>query len=122
MWKRDTMVKGTKKDRVEEPTTYEATLHLHKRLHGVSKYKRAPRAIKEVRQFAAKQMRTEDVRLDNSLNHQVWSKGVNTVPVRIRVRMEKKRNENEDAEHKFYTLVSNVHVTSFSGLQHQKVE
>lgn len=34
----------------------EYTIHLHKRLHGVSFKKRAPRAIKEIKMFAHKSM------------------------------------------------------------------
>lgn len=38
--------------------------------------KRAPRAIKEIRKFAMKEMGTPDVRIDTRLNKAVWSKGV----------------------------------------------
>lgn len=38
--------------------------------------KRAPRAIKEIRKFAVKEMGTPDVRIDTRLNKAVWSKGV----------------------------------------------
>lgn len=34
----------------------EYTIHLHKRMHGVSFKKRAPRAIKEIKAFALKSM------------------------------------------------------------------
>lgn len=38
--------------------------------------KRAPRAIKEIRKFAMKEMGTPDVRIDTRLNKAVWAKGV----------------------------------------------
>jgi large subunit ribosomal protein L31e len=38
--------------------TRECTIHLHKRLYGVTFKKRAPRAIREVKKFAVKQMGT----------------------------------------------------------------
>ena len=38
--------------------------------------KRAPRAIKAIKKFAEKQMRTPDVRVDTKLNKAVWSKGI----------------------------------------------
>lgn len=38
--------------------------------------KRAPRAIKEIRNFAEKQMGTPDVRIDTRVNKYIWSKGV----------------------------------------------
>jgi large subunit ribosomal protein L31e len=78
--------KGEKKSKsaINEVVTREYTINLHKRLHGVGFKKRAPRAVKEIRKFAMKQMGTPDVRVDTRLNKQVWSKGiryVNTYPL-----------------------------------------
>ena len=36
--------------------------------------KRAPRAIREIRKYAAKQMETSDVRIDSDLNKHLWSR------------------------------------------------
>lgn len=72
-----TRVKSEKKGpRIDDVVTREYTVNLHKRLHGVGFKKRAPRAIKEVRKFAEKQMGTPDVRIDTRLNKQLWSKGI----------------------------------------------
>lgn len=70
--------KGEKKGKsaINEVVTREYTVNLHKRLHGVGFKKRAPRAIKEIRKFAEKQMGTPDVRIDTRLNKQLWSKGI----------------------------------------------
>jgi large subunit ribosomal protein L31e len=38
--------------------------------------RRAPRALKEIRKFAMKEMGTPDVRIDTRLNKAVWTKGV----------------------------------------------
>lgn len=38
--------------------------------------KRAPRALKEIRKFAMKEMGTPDVRIDTRLNKAVWAKGI----------------------------------------------
>ena len=38
--------------------------------------KRAPRAIREIKKFAEKQMGTADVRIDTRLNKHLWSQGV----------------------------------------------
>lgn len=67
-------------------------------------------------------MGTSDVRLDPTLNKQVWSKGVKTVQHRIRVRLARKRNDDEDAKEKLYTYVTYVPVTSFKGLETQVVD
>lgn len=70
--------KGEKKGKsaMNEVVTREYTVNLHKRLHGIGFKKRAPRAIKEIRKFAVKQMGTPDVRIDTRLNKQLWSKGI----------------------------------------------
>merc|ERR1711992_330783 len=98
-----------------EVVTREYTINLHKRLHGIGFKYRAPRAIKEVKKFAEKQMGTNGVRIDTRLNKHLWSQGVRNVPFRVRVRLARKRNEDEDSTHKLYTLVTYVPVASFKG-------
>eukprot|EP00095_Tigriopus_kingsejongensis_P004976 snap_masked-scaffold96_size378025-processed-gene-2.10 protein:Tk04976 transcript:snap_masked-scaffold96_size378025-processed-gene-2.10-mRNA-1 annotation:"60s ribosomal protein l31" len=69
--------KGEKKgSTMGEVVTREYTINLHKRLHGIGFKYRAPRAIKEVKKFAEKQMGTTDVRVDTRLNKHIWSQGV----------------------------------------------
>ena len=120
--------KGTKKEgkkgksALNEVITREYTVHLHKKLHGVGFKRRAPRAIKEIKKFAEKQMGTVDVRVDTRLNKFLWSKGIRNVPYRVRVRLARKRNEDEDSPNKLYTLVSYVNVTDFKGLQTENVD
>ena len=67
---------GRKKDVTNEIVTRDYTINLHKRIHGIGFKKRAPRAIREIRKFAEKQMGTPDVRIDTRLNKQIWSQGV----------------------------------------------
>eukprot|EP00286_Rhodomonas_abbreviata_P029974 CAMPEP_0181298602 /NCGR_PEP_ID=MMETSP1101-20121128/5874_1 /TAXON_ID=46948 /ORGANISM="Rhodomonas abbreviata, Strain Caron Lab Isolate" /LENGTH=118 /DNA_ID=CAMNT_0023403643 /DNA_START=42 /DNA_END=398 /DNA_ORIENTATION=+ len=102
--------------------TREFSIHMSKRLYGVTFKKRAPRAIREIKQFAAKAMKTSDVRIDSSLNKFVWSQGVKNVPTRVRVRLSRKRNEDEDAKEKLYTVVTHVDVKDFKGLQNETIE
>merc|ERR1719217_811335 len=104
-------------NRAEDVVTREYTVNLHKRLHGISFKKRAPRAVKEIRKFAQKMMGTEDVRVDTTLNKFLWSKGVRNVPYRVRVQLHRKRNEDEDSSEKLYTLVTHVNVDTFKGTQ-----
>merc|ERR1712002_289473 len=107
---------------INEVVTREYTINIHKRIHGVGFKYRAPRAIKEIRKFAEKMMGTPDVRIDTSLNKSIWSHGVKNVPYRVRVQLARRRNEDEDSVHKLYTLVTDVKVPSFKGLQTQNVE
>ncbi|CAB1327533.1 unnamed protein product [Coregonus sp. 'balchen'] len=111
--------KGEKKkgrSAINEVVTREYTVNIHKRIHGVSFKRRAPRALKEIRKFAMKEMGTPDVRIDTRLN-----KAVN-VPYRMRVRLSRKRNEDEDSPNKLYTLVTYVPVTTYKGLQTVNVD
>uniref|UniRef100_A0A6M2DKJ5 Large ribosomal subunit protein eL31 n=1 Tax=Xenopsylla cheopis TaxID=163159 RepID=A0A6M2DKJ5_XENCH len=119
-----TRTKGEKKNKsaINEVVTREYTVNLHKRLHGIGFKKRAPRAIKEIRKFAEKQMGTPDVRVDTRLNKQLWSKGIRNVPFRIRVRLARRRNDDEDSANKLYTLVTYVPVATFKGLQTENVD
>jgi ribosomal protein L31E len=41
--------------------------------------KRAPRAVKELKKFAEKMMKTPDVRIDSKLNKEIWSQGIKYV-------------------------------------------
>ena len=60
--------KNDKKSNKKETATKECTINVHKRIHGIGFKHRAPRAIKEIKKFAQKQMGTEDVRVDVRLN------------------------------------------------------
>ncbi|RXN01469.1 60S ribosomal protein L31 [Acipenser ruthenus] len=111
---------------INEVVTREYTINVHKRIHGVGFKRRAPRALKEIRKFAMKEMGTPDVRIDTRLNKAMWTKGVRNVPYRVRVRLSRKRNEDEDSPNKLYTLVTYVPVTTYKGelysLQSSKME
>eukprot|EP01117_Protostelium_nocturnum_P004775 TRINITY_DN1731_c0_g1_i2.p1 TRINITY_DN1731_c0_g1~~TRINITY_DN1731_c0_g1_i2.p1 ORF type:complete len:109 (-),score=30.22 TRINITY_DN1731_c0_g1_i2:64-390(-) len=98
----------------------EITVHVGRHLQLVQAKKRAPRAIKEIKRIAAREMGTKDVRIDVKLNKHLWSKGIKSVPKRVRVKLQRKRSEDEDAEESFYTLVTYVPVTSFAGLGHTR--
>ena len=65
-----------------EVVTREYTINMHKRLHGIGFKYKAPRAVKEFKKFAEKQMGTKDVRIDTRLNKAIWAQGVRGVPFR----------------------------------------
>merc|ERR1711871_204763 len=119
----DDMARGDRKaaSRTAEVVTRDYTINLHKRLHGITFKKKAPRAVSEIKKFAAKAMNTADVRMDVRLNKFVWSKGIKNVPNRVRVRLSRKRNDDEEAKEKLYPLVQVISVgktcqeTSFKG-------
>ena len=97
--------------------------HQHSQSHPWSGFQEAcPRALKEIRKFAMKEMGTPDVRIDKRLNKAVWAKGIRNVPYRIRVWLSRKRNEDEDSPNKLYTLVTYGPVTTFKNLQTVNVD
>ncbi|XP_018495375.1 60S ribosomal protein L31 [Galendromus occidentalis] len=110
------------KSSLNEVVTRECTINLHKHTYKVGLKKKAPRAIKVIRQFAQKAMGTTDVRIDTRLNRHLWTRGIRAPPFRIRVRLQRRRNEDDDSPNKLYTLVSVVMVDTFKGLQNVTVE
>ncbi|XP_038270247.2 60S ribosomal protein L31-like [Dermochelys coriacea] len=100
----------------------EYIINIHRRIHGVGFKKHTPRALKEIRTFAMKEMLIPDVRIDTRLNKAVWAKGIRNVPYRIRVRLSRKHNEDEDSPNKLYMLVTYVPVTTFKSLQTVNVD
>ena len=117
------MARGDRKaaSRTAEVVTRDYTINLHKRLHGITFKRKAPRAVSEIKKFAAKAMNTSDVRIDAGLNKYVWGTGIKNPPTRVRVRLSRKRNEDEDADENLYTLAQLVEVSSFKGLQTENV-
>eukprot|EP00775_Hariotina_reticulata_P009773 gene9773-9930_t len=74
-----------KERRSKEVVTREYTVNLHKKLHSIKFKSRAPKAVKVIKQFAAKIMGTKDVRIDVALNKAIWSKGIKNVPNKLRI-------------------------------------
>jgi large subunit ribosomal protein L31e len=117
------MAPRERKPKSAEIVTRDYTIHMSKRLYGITFKKRAPRAIREIKKFALKEMGTKDCRIDASLNKYVWAQGVKGVKSRIRVRLSRRRNDNEDAKEVLYTLCSHVEVTGGAkGLETEIVE
>lgn len=119
---------AAKKSKGLEPVARICTINLHKRLHGVSFKNKAPRALREIKAFAASLLKTSDVRVDADVNKYVWSKGIRNVPFRVRVKLSRRRNEDEDNKksegQKFYTLVEleEVERNGYKGLTTEKAE
>ncbi|TPX17214.1 uncharacterized protein E0L32_003332 [Thyridium curvatum] len=112
----------TQRSAIADVVAREYTIHMHKRMHGVTFKKRAPRAVKEIKKFAFLAMGTTDVRLDPQLNKKVWECGVKGVPYRLRVRISRRRNDEEGAKEKLYSYVQAVNVKNPKGLHTVVVE
>ena len=88
-----------------QPATHKLRINLHKQMHGVQFKKKAPCAIKVIKELATKNMGTKDVRIDPELNKEIWRNGIRNLPNRIDVLLDRKKNEDEEGEEKMYTLV-----------------
>jgi len=64
------------------------------------RWKRANRAIKEIYLFLSRHTKTpmEHIRLDPTINHKVWERGIQKPPSRIRVRAVKFEDGTLEAE------------------------
>ncbi|HXV66147.1 MAG TPA: 50S ribosomal protein L31e [Nitrosopumilaceae archaeon] len=50
---------------------------------------RAKRAVNMVKEYARHHMKTEEIKIEESVNHQIWKRGIKHPPRKIRVRMTK---------------------------------
>ncbi len=107
-----------KTERKPDSVAYECTIHIGKNLKGRTFNKRAPTAVKKIREFAHTLMRTKDNRIDASLNNYLWSRGIKGVPKRVRVLISRKvaeQGENASKRKHLYTVITHVPTEDFSG-------
>src|SRR4030067_3642205 len=50
---------------------------------------RAKRAVKRVKEYARHHMKTQEIKIEEAVNHQIWKRGIKHPPRKIRVRMTK---------------------------------
>jgi large subunit ribosomal protein L31e len=62
------------------------------------RWKRANTAVKDIRKYLAKHMKSEDVKLDKSINEKVWERGSTKPPTKIRIRAMKMEDGQVQAE------------------------
>ncbi len=51
--------------------------------------RRAMRAINMIREFARRHMKVQEIKIDQSLSHEIWARGIKSPPRKVRVRMSK---------------------------------
>lgn len=73
---------------VEENLTRVYTINLG-RAWLTPQYKRTDRVVNMIREFAEKHMKSDEIKLDQDLNRQIWSRGKTNPPRRVRVKMSK---------------------------------
>jgi len=53
---------------------------------------RSPRAVRYVKEFIGKHMKTEDVIIDASVNEKIWERGIQKIPPKIKVKAVKEED------------------------------
>ncbi|MHA2169752.1 MAG: 50S ribosomal protein L31e [Candidatus Kariarchaeaceae archaeon] len=62
------------------------TIPFYPKLNGVPRTKRAPRAMRMIREFIIRHMKSEDILIDPAVNEYIWSRGIKKPPRKISVR------------------------------------
>ena len=73
---------------IEETITRVYTINLGKAWI-TPEHKRTDRVVNMIREFAEKHMKSNDIKLDQDLNRQLWSRGKTNPPRKVRVKMVK---------------------------------
>lgn len=60
-----------------------------KEVKNVPRTIRSPRAIRYVKEFIKRHMKTDDVKIDASLNEKIWERGIQKIPPKIKVKARK---------------------------------
>ncbi|XP_044092767.1 60S ribosomal protein L31-like [Neovison vison] len=102
---------------IDEVVTREYIIHIHRHICAVGFKKCAPRALREIRKLAMKEMGSPDVCIDTRLNEAVWATGIRNAPYCIHVWLSRKHNEDKGSPNKLYTLAMYVPATTFKNLQ-----
>ena len=64
----------------------------------VPRWRRSAKAMKDIRAFLSRHMKSDDVRLGQDINERVWSRGTEKPPARVRVRAMKLEDGHVQAE------------------------
>ena len=62
-----------------------------------SRRRRAPKAVKEVRSFMERHLKTDSFVIDETVNRKIWERGIEKIPPRIRVKVTEEEVEEEEA-------------------------
>lgn len=76
---------------IEESTTRVYTINLGKAWI-TPQHKRTDRVVNMIREFAEKHMKSNEIKLDQDLNRQLWSRGKTNPPRKVRVKMVKEED------------------------------
>jgi large subunit ribosomal protein L31e len=115
------------KPKAPKEVTFETTLNLHSVLRNQASMKRkAPRAVRAIKDKVSRFLQTADIRIDTELNKYIWSNGMRNPPKKLRLIVERKPVETSEEEsnkrQRYYGLVKHKLVSTFEGLGTVRVE
>ncbi|MDP3065332.1 MAG: 50S ribosomal protein L31e [Methanobacteriaceae archaeon] len=58
----------------------------------VPRTQRSPRATRYLRDFIKRHMKSEDVKIDASVNEKIWERGIQKIPPKIKVKATKEED------------------------------
>ncbi len=61
-----------------------------------SRSQRAPCAVREVRAFLRRHLKTDSFTIDESVNKRIWAGGIQHIPPRIRIKVTEEEVEGEE--------------------------
>jgi large subunit ribosomal protein L31e len=76
---------------IDENLTHVYTINLG-RAWITPQHKRTDRVINMIKEFAKKHMKSEEIKIDQDLNRQIWKRGKTNPPRKVRVKMVKDDN------------------------------
>ena len=53
---------------------------------------RSPRAVRYVKEFLKRHMKSENIKLDSSVNEKIWERGIQKIPPKIKVKAVKEED------------------------------
>jgi large subunit ribosomal protein L31e len=74
------------------------TVNLRKELTKVPRWTRAKRASKFLKEILAKQVETENLKIDKILNEKIWNRSSENPPAKIRIKIVKIDDKTSRAE------------------------
>jgi len=77
-------VEGQEEIEVVEEKTY--TIPIAKLGYTTDRGHRAPRAVRDVKKYVSRHMRSDEVSISNEINATIWARGINKPPRKIVVR------------------------------------
>jgi len=74
------------------------TINLRKELTKVPRWIKAKKAVKLIKEILEKQIETENLKIDKTLNEKVWSRSIKNPPAKLRIKIVKVDDKTSRAE------------------------